>query len=111
LSSPLLQAIGVYLLVVLLGLVSGEYSLLWAFLCLTGYSVVAPLLAVKSVHFWRKLAVVFLSWAGLFLSLPPTCATLLGHRIGEDAMVFLFPMMLFPVALLGAVIARLVSRV
>jgi hypothetical protein len=45
----------------------------------------------------------------LFLALLPTCEALLGYKIGEDAMVFLLPMMLFPVALLGAAIAHLVS--
>jgi len=107
-TRTLKQIVAAYAVFLPLGFLARDAPELFAMLVLAAFSVIAPLTAVRQPFFWRTLGAIVLGWFALFLILPATCEALLGHELGEDAMVFLFPMMLFPIALLAAPLLRLI---
>jgi hypothetical protein len=109
-ASTFLQAIAIYCVFVVLSLFSRAGCELYAMLGLTIFSIFAPLQVTSHPHFWRELGVVILCWFGLAVLIEPTCEALLGHKIGEEAMVLLLPFMLFPLFLLIAVPIYLFRR-
>jgi hypothetical protein len=78
--------------------------LLASFAVLTIYSIVDPLLVAGRSGPWPRLAMVSVAgWMVLFI-----LGAGVSQTMGSDAMVFLFPMMVFPVALLLGGLVRLV---
>ncbi len=114
LRSPLGQAVlvyGVFLAVSLLARgAAPESPLLVGAAALTFYSVASPLALVFLPRFFLGLVLGVVSWVVLFVAMGATCQGLMPPRALEGAMVFLLPMMVYPVALLAAGIARLAFR-
>ena len=89
-------------------LVPASAALLVVLLALCAFAVADPLLNVWR-HSW---------WAGALLSAPSYAALFLGlsmladarNELGEDSMVLLFPMMLYPVTLGASGLLRLALR-
>ena len=102
-SNTFVQAVGVYAAVIVVGLFFREGCEMVYAVGLTAFTICAPLMITAKPHFWRNLGIFVLCWFALMLLMEPTCEALLGHTVGEEAMIFLVPFMLFPVLLLAAV--------
>jgi uncharacterized membrane protein len=109
-ASTFLQAVAIYFVFVVISLFDRPGCEMYGMVGLTIFTIFAPLQITSHPHFWRKLGVVMLCWIGLFALMEPTCEALLGRKVGEEAMVFLFPFMLFPLVLLAAVPIHLLRR-
>ena len=109
-ASPFLQAVTIYVVFVILSLFQRAGCEMFGMFGLIIFTIFAPLQITSHPHFWRKLGVVILCWFGLAVLMEPTCEALLGHKIGEEAMVFLLPFMLFPLVLLAAVPIHFLRR-
>ena len=78
--------------------------LLASFAVLTIYSIVDPLVVARRSGPWPRLAMLSVAgWMVLFM-----LGAGVSQTMGSDAMIFLFPMMVFPVALLLGGLLRLV---
>jgi len=79
-------------------------TVLAAFAASTVYSIVDPFLVAARSGPWPRLAMLSVAgWMVLFV-----LGAGVSQSMGSDAMVFLFPMMVFPVALLLGGLVRLV---
>jgi len=74
-----------------------------AALCL--YSVAAPLVAALGAAWWVETVVTAIAWLALIVALGQLPAT---SALGEGAMVFALPVMIYPPAVLISAIVRLV---
>jgi hypothetical protein len=87
--------------------VPGSAALLGA-LWLTGYSVVGPLVifpeAPKGVETFM---LVIAGWFGLFMFANMSTQIAAGHPMGDDAMIFLMPLILFVVLMPVGCVVRL----
>ena len=73
---------------------------------LTLYSILDPLLVAARPGSWVRLAMLSLAgWMVLFM-----IGAAVSQTMGSDAMVFLFPFMVFPVTLILGGLVRLVRR-
>jgi hypothetical protein len=109
-ASTFLQAVTVYFAIVVLSLFHRAGCEVYGVVGLTAFTILAPLLAAERPHFWRKIGAFILCWFALFVLMEPTCEALLGHKIGEEAMIFLLPFMLFPLPLLVAIAIHFLRR-
>jgi hypothetical protein len=73
---------------------------------LTVYSVTSPAALIFETPFWRTALLSVLFWIVLLATIESTCEALSGKTLGDDAMVFLLPFMVFPVALLISALSR-----
>ena len=103
-----LQAIAVYAIFLPVALFVPAVSWLWGLIALTCFTVFAPIKAALRAKFWAALGEVVLYWIVLFAFIVQTIEA--RQKLGEGAMVFLLPIMLFPATLLLALIIHLVRR-
>ena len=78
-----------------------------AFWTLNVVSVAGPVGALFALHFLPSAAAVALGWTTLFMTLPVVGPRISGGQYGENAMVFIVPMVLGPACLLTAALIRL----
>jgi hypothetical protein len=69
------------------------------------FSIGGPVLVLLGRSFWLGTLAVVVSWLGLFLGIGMVTELVPGSHLGENAMVLLLPMMVFPglLALVGCV--------
>jgi hypothetical protein len=110
LRNPLLQALAVYLVFLaaaLAGRAAGQKGIpiLVGAAVFTFYSFACPVSLVFAPRFWLGSFLSVVAWLALFVAISQTLES--WGRMREDGMVFLAAFMVFPVALFGAGIARL----
>jgi hypothetical protein len=106
LYSPIGHAPAAYLAASLLMFAAGKAALLVALLALVAYAVGSPALIALRPRWW--LNAILSTFAGILLviALPATGEWLTHQHFGEDAMVVLFPIMVFPAALFCSLLLR-----
>jgi hypothetical protein len=105
----LAQAAVLYAAFVIASLPEPKASLLWGMAAHTLFSLSAPLSLIGARRFWWSALGSAALWLALFVAINATCEAWLG-RVGDDAMVFLLPFMLYPAALGAAMLAHLLRR-
>ena len=78
-----------------------------AFWTLNVVSVAGPIGALLARHFLPSAAAVALGWTTLLMTLPVVGPRISGGQYGENAMVFIVPMVAGPACLLTAALLRL----
>jgi hypothetical protein len=107
-DSFILQAAAVYAVFLPVALFVPAVSWLWGLIAFSCFTVFAPIIAGLRTKFWAAIGEVVLSWIVLFAFIVQTIEA--RQKLGEGAMVFLLPIMLFPAALLLALIIHLARR-
>jgi hypothetical protein len=97
----------VYLAGSVLMLAAGQLALLVALAVLCGYAVGSPALIALRPRWWLNAILSTLAGIVLVGALPATGEWLTGQHFGDDSMVLLFPVMVFPAALLCSLLLRL----
>jgi hypothetical protein len=107
-SNPLVHGAAIYLVAVPLLAVTGEAAILVAAFCALVYAVVSPVLVSRGRRVWLNAPVSVVVGIVLIAALPATTDALAHRRFGDDWMVMLGPVMLYPVVLVAALALRLV---
>jgi hypothetical protein len=112
-KNPVMQALALYLVFLaaaFAGTAAGqkEIPILVGAALFTLYSLTNPFALVFARRFWLSLVLSIAAWFVLFVALGATIDSF--KHMGDDGMVFLGAFMVFPVALAGAGIARLIRR-
>jgi len=107
LYSPIGHAPAAYLAAALLMLVAGgKLALLVVLLVSCAYAVGSPALIALRPRWWLNAILSTLAGIVLVAALPATGEWLTHQRFGDDAMVLLFPVMVFPAALFCSLLLR-----
>jgi hypothetical protein len=102
----MLQAIFFYAVFVIPSFFAPGGSAVFGMAALTVYSVTSPAALLFGTPFWRTALFSAVFWIVLLALIQSTCEALIGQSLGDDAMVFLLPFMVFPVALLVSTLGR-----
>ena len=81
-----------------------------AFLWITAISIVAPFAADRPTHFGRAALVATAVWFAALFGLSAAAVVISGRDPGDDAMVLLFPVMLFPGLMLLVIAVRVLRH-
>jgi len=106
--NPLGQALALYLIAAALMLVAPEYQLAPAVLAMCVFSVASAWTIASRRRWWLQALLAMFAFCLLFLALGATSEARVARGFGEGAMLFLFPLQLFPVLLAISGIVRLV---
>ena len=105
------QAAALYAIAVILMLAAPAYQLGPAFLAVCVFSVSAPWAAARQRRWWLHAVLALLGFCLLGLGLAATSEAIAPRGFGEGGMLFLLPMMGFPVLLVVSGIVRWVRGV
>jgi hypothetical protein len=105
-----LAAVPVIALWLIPSLLNPKGAFVIAFLWLTAYSIIAPFVADNATHFVKAVLLATVGWFAAFLGLMMAAAIISGRGPGEDAMVFLFPFMLFPALMVLVGVVRVLRQ-
>ena len=98
--NPLGQALALYLAAAVVILAAPAYGLLPAFIAQCVYSATSAWTIATRPRWWANAVLALFVWILLFEALTGTAEGLRSKSIGEGAMIFMLPMMAFPVFLL-----------
>ena len=107
LYNPLLHGFLIYVVAALLFAVTGRSAILVALAAGCVYAVGSPAVITLRPHWKVNAALAIFTWIILLGALPSTVEAVTHRRVGEDALVMLWPFMLFPLALLASLVFRL----
>jgi ABC-type methionine transport system permease subunit len=107
LLNPFGQAATMYLVALAMMFAYLKGVLLPVFGALSVYSVGTAVANALRARWWLHTAMSLVAWLLLFVLLSGTGDAIRGKPIGEDAMVLLMPMMVFPLLLVASGIYRL----
>jgi uncharacterized membrane protein len=110
LFNPLVHGFLVYIVAALLFAVTGRSAILVALGAGCVYAVGSPALITFRPHWKVNAALSIFTWIILLGALPSTVEAVTHRRVGEDALVMLWPFMLFPVALVVSLVFRMVRK-
>jgi len=109
-SSPLVHGLAVYVAAVPLLAITGEGAILVAAAFALLYAVASPVLIAMRPRLWLNVPLSIVVGIVLIAAIPGTAEALAHKRFGDDWMVMLGPVMLYPVVLGAALLFRIVSR-
>ena len=109
-TNPLAQAVVAYACAALIMIAAPKYSLLPAFLAVCAFSVAAAVAGLYRRHWFAHAGLSLLVWVLLLGALDGTAEALSPRSIGEGGMVFLLPMIGFPVLLVAVGLVRWYRR-
>jgi hypothetical protein len=97
--NPLVHGLAIYVAGTLLAAVTGQASILVVMVSVTVYSVASPALMAFRPRWWLHALVSLAVGLSLLVALTGTGEAVSRQHYGDDAMVMLFPVMVYPVAL------------
>jgi hypothetical protein len=108
LYNPLVQAAALYVISALLFTITGKAAIMVALVAACLYAIGSPASIALRPRWWLNAVLSTVAGIVLVAALGGTAEPLSRQRIGEDAMVLLFPITIFPLALLGSLGLHLV---